>query len=1129
MLLFGAYIYFTGANFYGTTPEGGSWNGGTINKFDPAANKLTVLKSFESTASHPLKTNFLQASDGKLYAMTSEGGSSNKGVIFSFDPTSASYSILKNFDGTDGAKPNGSLIQARDGKLYGITSFGGINNRGVIFSFDPISFSYAKLNDFDYSNGAEPSGSLIQASDGKLYGMTPYGGSSGKGVIFSYDPSSSVYLKLKDFDGTDGEGPGGNLIQARNGKLYGITPGGGTGNKGVIFSFDAASAAYTKVKDFDNSKNGIYPTGSLIQASNGKLYGVTSAGGSSVFYGVIFSFDPFSSKYKKLVDLDLTNGGYPNGSLIQASNGKLYGMSGGGSSIDDVIFSFDLSSSIYTNQKLFNFANGNDPRGGFIQATDGKLYAMTSQGGGSDKGVIFSFDPASSAYAKLKDIASNKDGSNVTASLIQALDGKLYGMTRNGGSNGYGIIFSVDPSSFTFTKLKDFDGVHGGNPNGSLMQAKDGKLYGITGRGGITDRGFILGIDGGVIFSFDPSSSTYTQLYDFKYDTIRGYFPDGGGPRGSLMQSSNGKLYGMAHYGGSRLYGVIFSFDPASSTYTRLHDFCELHGSPTGSLIEADDGKLYGLAPGEATDEIAAAPNIFSFDPSSSAYKIVKNLQDDDGVPFGSLIRANDGKLYGLAYSDIFSYHPSSSIYTKLYAFKYDDSNDFPEGIAAYGNLLQASDGKLYGMTSAGGANNLGVIFSYDPSTSTYTKLKDYDGDNGASPGFGSAFIEVKESDTPPAVRLAAPPGNATYFSGETVYLKAVASDANGSVIKVEFYHDSALLYTATDTPYTFKWENVLKGKYALIAKATDNSGLVTISDTVHITVADNVPPTVSVINPANGQTFLKGATLHLQAAASDADGRIGSVEFYNGTTLLAAEYKAPYSFDWRIGRSGSYTITAKATDNRGAVTASPPINVSVIPNQPPTVSIITPSDKKILTAPATINLEASAWDPDGRIVQVSFYNGKTVLTSAEHKLPYTYQWQKVPAGIYTITAVAKDNWNTEATSVPVTITITPPAEPLPSNSPSFTGMKTGTDKELSVQVSPNPAHNILNIYAGGVQKYKRSTISIISSAGVIMKLLQTIDLNHPLTLDVSLLPPGMYTIKFVNANTVIYERFVKL
>jgi uncharacterized repeat protein (TIGR03803 family) len=569
-----------------------------------------------------------------------ENGNNGYGVIFSFDPSTSTYTKLKDFDYSNGANPTGSLILASDGKLYGMTNNGGSNDNGessgygVIFSFDPSSSTYTKLHDFDGANGANPSGSLMQAKDGKLYGMTYGRGTSEFGVIFSFDPSSSTYTKLKDFDKTNGAGPSGSLMQASDGKLYGMTVAGGSSDEGVIFSFDPTFSTYTKLKDF-NGTNGAYPRGSLMQARDGKLYGMTQQGGSAG-YGVIFSFDPSSSTYTKLKDFDGANGAGPQGSLMQARDGKLYGMTNNGGSGYGVIFSYDLSSSTYTKLKDFNDTNGANPEGSLIEASDGKLYGMTSEGGSrgyeyynNGYGVIFSFDPSSSTYKKLKDFASNETGSNVAASLIQARDGKLYGMTTNGGSKGLGVIFSLDPSSSTYTKLKDFDGINGARPYGGLMQARDGKLYGMTSEGG--------------------------SSYNYEYQ-----------------------------YSG---YGVIFSFDPSSSTYTKLHDFDYTNGAnPSGSLVQANDGKLYGVTSGGGSDQ---------------------------DFPFGVM----------------FSFDPTSLTFTKLKDFDYSDPYS---GLSPVGNLIWASDEKLYGMTSEGGSNYKGVIFSFDPSTSTYKKLKDFDGINGA-------------------------------------------------------------------------------------------------------------------------------------------------------------------------------------------------------------------------------------------------------------------------------------------------------------------------------------------------------------------------------------------------------------
>ncbi|MGZ4049072.1 MAG: choice-of-anchor tandem repeat GloVer-containing protein, partial [Bacteroidia bacterium] len=174
---------------------------------------------------------------------------------------------LKDFDYVNGGNPYGSLVQAADGKLYGVTSAGGkgyiiredTTGAGVIFSIDPSKFIYKKLREFDYYNdGGYAYGSLIKATDGKLYGMTNSGGMNNAGVIFSFDPTQSTFNKLNDFDGINGASPYGNLMQAGDGKLYGMTFEGGINNFGVIFSFDPTSSFFNKLIDFD-AANGANP------------------------------------------------------------------------------------------------------------------------------------------------------------------------------------------------------------------------------------------------------------------------------------------------------------------------------------------------------------------------------------------------------------------------------------------------------------------------------------------------------------------------------------------------------------------------------------------------------------------------------------------------------------------------------------------------------------------------------------------------------------------------------------------------------------------------------------------------------------------------------------------------------
>jgi uncharacterized repeat protein (TIGR03803 family) len=724
--------------FWGLTSAGGQYNTGVIFKTDGSGNNQTVQQSFIQIAgANPVYNNLIQASDGKLYGMTPAGGVNNLGVIYQYNPGNNNYLKKFDFGGANGEVPIGSLMQATDGILYGMTSSGGTNGAGVIFQFDPANSTFTKKIDFDGTNGGQPEGSLMQASDGMLYGMTTGGGVNGYGVIFQYNPITNTYINKFEFDGaTNGQTPyEGALIQASDGMLFGMTSQGGTYNDGVIFQFDPTSNNYSKKFDFDGVKGG-YPHGSLTQASDGMLYGMTSYGGANSVYGVIFQYDPGNSTYTKKIDFDGANGSTTYGSLIQASDGKLYGMTtNGGPTGWGVIFQFDPSTSTYTKSYDFNTTEGL-PQGSLMQASDGKFYAM-ARGGSYNLGVLFQFDPTSSTYTKKLDFGAAINGNNPQGSLTLASDGKLYGMTHDGGANNLGILLQIDPATSIMTKKLDFDGANNGsNPFGALIQASDGMLYGMTHDGGVNT--------GGVLFKYDVSSSTYTKILDFEGGI-------GSHPYGSLIQASDGLLYGMTWSGGPYEMGVIFQFNPASSTYSKMLDFDGTKGgNPNGSLLQALDGKLYGSTVHGGSNGLGA---LFQFDPASS---ILTDKFDFDGIngtsPNTSLAQGSDGKLYGMTtaggttgYGVLYQFDPTSSSFTKILDF-----DGATNGGSPIGSLMKSSDGNLYGMTSAGGANNLGVLFQFDPITSTLTKTLDFNGTNGKTPMGSLVEIAVDTFSTSP-------------------------------------------------------------------------------------------------------------------------------------------------------------------------------------------------------------------------------------------------------------------------------------------------------------------------------------------------------------------------------------------
>jgi hypothetical protein len=274
--------------------------------------------------------------------------------------------------------------------------------------------------------------------------------------------------------------------------------------------------------------------------------------------------------------------------------------------------------------------------------------------------------------------------------------------------------------------------------------------------------------------------------------------------------------------------------------------------------------------------------------------------------------------------------------------------------------------------------------------------------------------------DAAPSVSITSP-ANGAALNATSVPISALASDSDGSISKVEFFQGSTKLGEDTTAPYGLDWNNVAAGSYVLTAVATDNLGRATVSSPV--TIAINAQPTVNITTPAGGTVFTAPTDLTINANASDGNGTISKVEFYQGTTLLGTDLTSPYSYAWSNVSAGSYSITAKATDNLGAVTTSNVVSISV--NAKPSVSLTTPANGTSFNAPALVSINATAADSDGTISKVEFFNGTTLISTVTAS-PFSFTWSYVPAGTYTLSAKATDNLGASTTSSSVTISVTP-------------------------------------------------------------------------------------------------------
>ncbi|MFP5040651.1 Ig-like domain-containing protein [Parasediminibacterium sp. JCM 36343] len=304
-------------------------------------------------------------------------------------------------------------------------------------------------------------------------------------------------------------------------------------------------------------------------------------------------------------------------------------------------------------------------------------------------------------------------------------------------------------------------------------------------------------------------------------------------------------------------------------------------------------------------------------------------------------------------------------------------------------------------------------------------------------------------------VHIISPANNAIFSTTDTIAINATAIEAKGAIRKVDFYNGTTLLGTDSTSPYGFKWINPTLGADTLTVIATDSLGAVVNSSPTIVFVSSpaNKPPVITISTPANNASYLTPASISITVAASDTDGSIYKVAFYADSNLLVTTFANPYTFTWTGAVAGTYKITAKATDNEGATTISSPVTIKVSNPIKPTVSITSPLNNSSFTPPASIAISANAADANGSITKVDFYNGSTLLAS-DTSSPYSYTWNNVPLGKYTIIAVATDNDGNTTTSAPVAISVAPVA---------CTGTVTNGDYSYSVYTNAGTVYYIFH------------------------------------------------------------------
>ena len=331
---FASLIRDAAGNLYSTVDYGGTSFAGAVFKVAPNGTE-TVLYSFSggSDGAYPFSP-VVRDGAGNLYGTTSMGGSANAGVVFKVD-TNGTETVLHSFTGgQDGVTPIGGLLRDKAGNLYGTTSQGGTSNDGVLFKITPRGKEII-LHTFTGStkDGKYPSyTSLLSDAQGNLYGVTEEGGAADGGILYKLTTSGKLTI-LHSFKGgtTDGCNVLGTPFMDAAGNFYGTTSSCGTHMLGTVWKVDQSGKEKVLHSFAGGTADGEYPLAGVIVDADGNIYGNTETGGSDDV-GTVYEISK-TGKFALLHSFNGTDGKYPYGSFVQNAKGTLFGTTQNGGTI----------------------------------------------------------------------------------------------------------------------------------------------------------------------------------------------------------------------------------------------------------------------------------------------------------------------------------------------------------------------------------------------------------------------------------------------------------------------------------------------------------------------------------------------------------------------------------------------------------------------------------------------------------------------------------------------------------------------------------------------------------------------------------------------------------------------------
>ena len=506
----------------------------------------------------------------------------------------------------------------------------------------------------------------------------------------------------------------------------------------ALFALTASGKAATPVTTlhtFGAYQDGHNPTrfAKLLLASDDNFYGTTLADGTNNG-GTVYRITPAGvmTTLHSFTNVGTPRDGYgADGALTEGADGFLYGTcEAGGDTGGGTIYRLKKDGTAF--HVVFTFpggVNGYLPRTGVTYGADGFLYGTTEGGSSTGDGVVYKVKTDGSGYKALYSINTGPEGYTSVCALT-LVGTTLYGVLNNGGpGQGYGSVYRLSTDGTGFSVLHGFrssnSSTDGTFPSG-LMVGKDGRLYGLTARGGANNAGTVFQLTTG---------GSFKVLHSLSASSVGANF------NAVLAQDSSGTLYGTTDTGGTAGRGSVFKVSTSGSGFTVLHSFAG--DSSEGVLYSpgvtvGPDGRLYG------TRYQGGAGNVgtfYSLSTSGSGFKVAYDFSngfvDGRNPYYGSLVLGAGNNYYGTTYrggaaggyGTVYKMAPGGTV-TILHAFSNNASTE--DGANPYGGLLGGSGSTLLGTTFYGGSYGAGIAFSVDGS-GNFATLADFGQAAGAN------------------------------------------------------------------------------------------------------------------------------------------------------------------------------------------------------------------------------------------------------------------------------------------------------------------------------------------------------------------------------------------------------------